>query len=79
MKSDAVLMRCQKQSSGPTSPPPLTTTIQPTKDGSDRTTPRAQTRNEVDPFDKKPLSMNLEGSGVGQLRFRFANMICRHP
>ncbi|KAF7510983.1 hypothetical protein GJ744_005529 [Endocarpon pusillum] len=49
-----------KQAIGPASPPALTTTIQPVKDWSERATPRAQTRWEVDSFDKKPLETSLE-------------------
>jgi hypothetical protein len=62
-------MLLQKQSSSPTSPPPLTTTIQSAKDWSERSTPRAQTQNEGDSFDKKPLGTNLEGRASSQLSF----------
>ncbi|KAL4934965.1 hypothetical protein BDV06DRAFT_141464 [Aspergillus oleicola] len=44
----------------PISPPPLTTSIQPAKDWSERATPRAQTRQDFDEFDKRSHSSNLE-------------------
>ncbi|KAL4901839.1 hypothetical protein BDW74DRAFT_71043 [Aspergillus multicolor] len=40
------------------SPPPLTTSIEPAKDWSERATPRAQTRQDLYDFDKRP---DLEG------------------
>ena len=56
-----VLKESQKQSTDPASPPSLTTSVQPAKDWSERATPRAQTRNEVDPFEKKLHGNGLEG------------------
>ncbi|KAL2824726.1 hypothetical protein BDW59DRAFT_172669 [Aspergillus cavernicola] len=68
----------KKFSNSPISPPPLTTSIEPAKDWSERATPRAQTRQDFDDFDRRSHSSNLEdipegidkpkrtGSGVGQ-------------
>jgi hypothetical protein len=50
-----------KQCIGPISPPTLTTSIKPLKNWAERATPCAQTRPEVDSFDKKPMESNLEG------------------
>ncbi|KKZ62083.1 hypothetical protein EMCG_03446 [[Emmonsia] crescens] len=44
----------------PVSPPPITTQIAPPEDWSDRTTPRAQTRQEVEDFKKRARKSNLE-------------------
>ncbi|KAJ6071282.1 hypothetical protein N7499_009296 [Penicillium canescens] len=41
-------------------PPPLTTTVDPTIDCSERATPRAQTRHEFDEFDRRTRSSSLE-------------------
>ncbi|KAF3391004.1 hypothetical protein DPV78_011371 [Talaromyces pinophilus] len=43
----------KKSASSPASPPPLTTTIPPAKDWSDRATPRAQTRQEIEDLDRR--------------------------
>ncbi|KAI9369450.1 hypothetical protein BJX61DRAFT_148381 [Aspergillus egyptiacus] len=48
-------------SNSPISPPPLTTSIQPAQDWSERATPRAQTRHDFEDFDKRSHSSNLEG------------------
>lgn len=56
----------QKHSTDPGSPPPLTTSVQPAKDWSERATPLAQTPNEIDSFDKKPLGTGLEGRALGR-------------
>ncbi|KAL4959499.1 uncharacterized protein BDV14DRAFT_10369 [Aspergillus stella-maris] len=45
----------------PISPPPLTTSIEPAKDWSERATPRAQTRQDFDELDRRSHSSNLEG------------------
>ncbi|KAH8692447.1 hypothetical protein BGW36DRAFT_304288 [Talaromyces proteolyticus] len=50
----------KKSFNSPVSPPPLTTTIPPVKDWSDRATPRAQTRQEIEEFGRRPHSTNLE-------------------
>ncbi|KAL4743095.1 hypothetical protein BDV11DRAFT_142949 [Aspergillus similis] len=42
------------------SPPPLTTSVEPVKNWSERATPRAQTRHDFDENDRRPLSRNLE-------------------
>ncbi|KAL4784478.1 hypothetical protein BJX76DRAFT_347721 [Aspergillus varians] len=47
-------------SNSPISPPPLTTSIEPVKDWSERATPRAQTRQEFDEIDRRSHSSNLE-------------------
>ncbi|EEP81317.1 predicted protein [Uncinocarpus reesii 1704] len=44
-------------STSPVSPPPLTTKVEP---WSDRATPRAQTRQEIDAFGRKPRPNSLE-------------------
>ncbi|KAL4792690.1 hypothetical protein BDV19DRAFT_245890 [Aspergillus venezuelensis] len=44
----------------PISPPPLTTSIEPAKDWSERATPRAQTRQDFDELDRRSHSSNLE-------------------
>ncbi|EER37760.1 conserved hypothetical protein [Histoplasma capsulatum var. duboisii H88] len=50
-----------KKPTTPVSPPPITTThIAPPEDWSDRTTPRAQTRQEVEDFKKRARKSNLE-------------------
>ncbi|OAX81238.1 hypothetical protein ACJ72_04423 [Emergomyces africanus] len=50
-----------KKPTTPVSPPPITTTqIAPPDDWSDRTTPRAQTRQEVEDFKKRARKSNLE-------------------
>ncbi|KAJ5109794.1 hypothetical protein N7532_002439 [Penicillium argentinense] len=46
----------------PISPPPLTTSVTPSKDWSDRATPRAQTRNEFDEIERRTHSSSLEGT-----------------
>ncbi|KAL3472404.1 hypothetical protein BJX99DRAFT_235466 [Aspergillus californicus] len=50
----------RKFSNSPISPPPLTTSIEPAKDWSERATPRAQTRQDFDDFDRRSRSSNLE-------------------
>ncbi|KAL2003385.1 hypothetical protein VTN02DRAFT_4031 [Thermoascus thermophilus] len=50
----------KKTVNSPVSPPHLTTTIAPTKDWSERATPRAQTRQEIEDLDRRPHSRNLE-------------------
>ncbi|KKA22284.1 hypothetical protein T310_3676 [Rasamsonia emersonii CBS 393.64] len=50
----------RKSFNSPVSPPPLTTTIPPAKDWSERATPRAQTRPEIEDLDRPPRSSNLE-------------------
>ncbi|RAQ44017.1 hypothetical protein AFGD_011896 [Aspergillus flavus] len=50
----------KKFSNNPLSPPPLATAIEPTKDWSERATPRAQTMRDFDEIDKKTHSGNLE-------------------
>nr|KMM70975.1 conserved hypothetical protein, variant [Coccidioides posadasii RMSCC 3488] len=47
----------EKLSTSPISPPPLTTKVAP---WSDRATPRAQTRQEIDAFGRKPRPNSLE-------------------
>ncbi|KAL4875529.1 hypothetical protein BJY04DRAFT_211276 [Aspergillus karnatakaensis] len=47
-------------SNSPISPPPLTTSIEPAADWSERATPRAQTRQDFDDIDKKSHSTHLE-------------------
>lgn len=60
----------QKLANSPVSPPPITTSITPVKDWSERATPRAQTRQEFDPFDqerfKKQRSSSLEGEAFSR-------------
>jgi hypothetical protein len=46
----------QRSGETPISPPALTTALTPAKDWSERATPRAQTRQEVEEFDKRPPS-----------------------
>ncbi|KAE8548556.1 hypothetical protein TMatcc_010620 [Talaromyces marneffei ATCC 18224] len=43
----------KKSANSPASPPPLTTTIPPANDWSDRATPRAQTRQEIEDLDRR--------------------------
>ncbi|KAL3457634.1 hypothetical protein BJX64DRAFT_280480 [Aspergillus heterothallicus] len=50
----------KKFNSSPISPPPITTSIEPATDWSERATPRAQTRQDFDEIDKRPHSSNLE-------------------
>ncbi|EEH41015.2 hypothetical protein PAAG_03301 [Paracoccidioides lutzii Pb01] len=50
----------KKMSSSPVSPPPITTQIAPPEDWSDRTTPLAKTRQEVEDFKKRARKSNLE-------------------
>ncbi|KAL6230808.1 hypothetical protein BDW75DRAFT_57535 [Aspergillus navahoensis] len=50
----------KKFSSSPISPPPLTTSVEPLKDWSERATPRAQSRHDFDEIDRRPHSKNLE-------------------
>ncbi|PGH16571.1 hypothetical protein AJ79_01677 [Helicocarpus griseus UAMH5409] len=50
----------KKSSTSPVSPPPITTQIAPSEDWSDRTTPLAQTRQEVEDFKKRARKSNLE-------------------
>ncbi|KAL4801881.1 hypothetical protein BDV18DRAFT_154541 [Aspergillus unguis] len=47
-------------SNSPLSPPPLTTSIEPATDWSERATPRAQTRQDFDEIDRRTHSSNLE-------------------
>ncbi|KAI9872867.1 MAG: hypothetical protein M1830_001103 [Pleopsidium flavum] len=60
----------KKPASSPVSPPPITTSITPVKDWSERATPRAQTRQEFDAFDqekfKRQRSSSLEDIPEGQ-------------
>ncbi|KAJ5312916.1 hypothetical protein N7508_003746 [Penicillium antarcticum] len=49
-----------KKGNSPISPPPLTTTVDPTFDFSERATPRAQTRHEFEEFDRRTRSSSLE-------------------
>ena len=46
----------QRSSETSLSPPVLTTALTPAKDWSERATPRAQTRQEAEEFDKRPSS-----------------------
>ncbi|QKX54979.1 uncharacterized protein TRUGW13939_02069 [Talaromyces rugulosus] len=50
----------KKSFHSPVSPPPITTAIPPVKDWSDRATPRAQTRQEIEEFERRPHSTSLE-------------------
>ncbi|KAL5339255.1 hypothetical protein BJX70DRAFT_364214 [Aspergillus crustosus] len=60
----------KKFSNSPISPPPLTTSIEPAKDWSERATPRAQTRQDFDEFDRKSHSTHLEDipESIGNLK-----------
>ncbi|KAL4972693.1 hypothetical protein BDW66DRAFT_154466 [Aspergillus desertorum] len=49
------------------SPPPLTTSVEPVKDWSERATPRAQTRHDFDEIDRRPHSKNLEGEHIPEV------------
>ncbi|KAL4951818.1 hypothetical protein BDW69DRAFT_186037 [Aspergillus filifer] len=53
--------RYKRFTNSPISPPPLTTSIEPAKDWSERATPRAQTRQDFDELDRRSHSSNLEG------------------
>ncbi|KAL4869633.1 hypothetical protein BDV12DRAFT_184968 [Aspergillus spectabilis] len=50
----------KKFSNSPISPPPLTTSIEPAKDWSERATPRAQTRQDFDEIDRRSHTSYLE-------------------
>ncbi|KAK2739422.1 hypothetical protein FQN55_009495 [Onygenales sp. PD_40] len=50
----------KKSSTSPVSPPPITTQIAPAEDWSDRTTPRAQTRQELEDLKRRVRKSNLE-------------------
>ncbi|KAL4930578.1 WD40 repeat domain-containing protein [Aspergillus undulatus] len=63
-----------KFSNSPISPPPLTTSIEPAKDWSERATPRAQTRQDLDEFDRRSHSSNLEGESQLFSRADLANI-----
>ena len=66
-QSSSILVKevAQKSGNSPVSPPPITTSITPVKDWSERATPRAQTRQDFDDFGqerfKKQRSSSLEG------------------
>ncbi|KAL2808536.1 hypothetical protein BJX63DRAFT_34593 [Aspergillus granulosus] len=51
----------KKFTNSPISPPPITTSIEPATDWSERATPRAQTRQDFDEIDRRSHSSNLEG------------------
>ncbi|KAJ5698247.1 hypothetical protein N7462_000252 [Penicillium macrosclerotiorum] len=50
----------KKIGTSPISPPPLTTSFPPTKDWSDRATPRAQTRHDFEESERRTRSSSLE-------------------
>ncbi|KAL2828119.1 hypothetical protein BJY01DRAFT_133590 [Aspergillus pseudoustus] len=50
----------KKFTNSPISPPPITTSIEPATDWSERATPRAQTRHDFDEIDRRSHSSNLE-------------------
>ncbi|KAJ5175505.1 uncharacterized protein N7482_001382 [Penicillium canariense] len=52
----------KKIGASPISPPPLTTSVSPAKDWSDRATPRAQTRQEFEESERRTRSSSLEGT-----------------
>ncbi|KAJ5757053.1 uncharacterized protein N7511_007235 [Penicillium nucicola] len=56
-----------KKGNSPISPPPLTTTVDPTFDYSERATPRAQTIHEFEEFDRRTRSSSLEDIPEGTM------------
>lgn len=57
----ALLIHCvQRFSNSPLSPPPLTTSIAPAKDWSERATPRAQTRQEFEEAERRMHASHLD-------------------
>ncbi|KAL3494252.1 hypothetical protein BJX62DRAFT_198211 [Aspergillus germanicus] len=58
---ESVEERPSKFTNSPISPPPITTSIEPALDWSERATPRAQTRQDFDELDRRSHSSNLEG------------------
>ncbi|KAJ5734183.1 hypothetical protein N7493_002969 [Penicillium malachiteum] len=58
--------KSKKIGNSPISPPPITTTVPPPKDWSDRATPRAQTRQEFEETERRSRSVSsLEGIPEG--------------
>ncbi|CEL06713.1 hypothetical protein ASPCAL09885 [Aspergillus calidoustus] len=57
---ESVEERPSKFTNSPISPPPITTSIEPALDWSERATPRAQTRQDFDELDRRSHSSNLE-------------------
>ncbi|KAJ5810531.1 uncharacterized protein N7503_002749 [Penicillium pulvis] len=53
--------KARKIGNSPISPPPLTTTVAPPQDWSERATPRAQTRHEFEGSGRRTRSSSLEG------------------
>lgn len=59
----------------PMSPPPLSTALQPTKDWSERGTPRAQTMQEFEDPDSVLNHSNFKGDGLS-LNFCWFSTMC---
>ncbi|KAJ5929708.1 hypothetical protein N7454_006658 [Penicillium verhagenii] len=56
--------KVRKIGNSPISPPPLTTSVAPPKDWSERATPRAQTRHEFEESERRTRSSSLEGDNL---------------